>query len=129
MLVRGLYVVLPTVDFNDESHLRAWREASRGSACQHHGTSAPALTPPRFAGEGTRGFGEPIHESLFARIRIHILHSPREDAALAFLPELRRQQIGMMFEERGADARIAKEERAELLGEHVVFFHPVPRFV
>ena len=45
---------------------------------------------------------------------------PRLDPALALLPELRLEQIGVMAEEQLAQPRVAEQERRELLREDVV---------
>src|SRR5690606_41591222 len=60
-------------------------------------------------------------------IRKDVVEFAVADAPLTFLPVAGVEQVGVMLHEQLAHPRVAEQESAELLREHVVRSHRVPR--
>src|SRR5690606_22185296 len=80
----------------------------------------------RRALSGRRVVRHPVAQPQALRIRKDVVELAGEDAALARLPILGLEQLGVVLQERAPDARVAEQERGELLREDVVRADRVP---
>src|SRR6476469_323742 len=74
------------------------------------------------------GCVELIAKTDVLRIRKHVFDMAVENALLAPMPEIAREQIGMVLHEGGADLGVAEQEAAELFRENVVLADRIPGF-